>query len=471
MFSNGSNINIPQKLVPGNYLQLGLAAQKYKQRNFKELLEKRKLPEEGWRDEYIEELVHQLAALDSNNFPHNVGLGEREARVVCKLVARRHYNFGHGIGRSGDLLEAQPKAAGSTLLSNLTNALLLDLIRTLGVTSCAGCFLVPLATGMTLTLCLQALRKSRPAAKYVLWSRIDQKSCFKAIIAAGLQPVIITGKASSAAEALDTNIHKFEEQIIALGADNIVCLYSTTSCFAPRNSDNIIEVAKLAKRFALPHLVNNAYGLQCMEIISNLELANRKGRIDYFVQSTDKNLLVPVGGAIVASADDQSLQNLASSYAGRASSSQTLDVFMTLLSLGRGGYQNLLRQRKENFDYLKHHLLQFAVAHGECVPQCENNSISLALTLGTLGAGVTELGAMLHTRGVSGVRVIPVGQTKSIDGYVFKDFGSHRDDLKLPYLTVAAALGVTRNDIDKFFEILELCWSKFSKSTRVVVGM
>jgi len=33
-------INIPQKLVPGNYLQLGLAAQRQTQRNFKELLEK-----------------------------------------------------------------------------------------------------------------------------------------------------------------------------------------------------------------------------------------------------------------------------------------------------------------------------------------------------------------------------------------------------------------------------------------------
>lgn len=43
----------------------------------------RKLPEHGWRDEEIEELVHQLAALDSNNFAHNVGLGEREARIAC----------------------------------------------------------------------------------------------------------------------------------------------------------------------------------------------------------------------------------------------------------------------------------------------------------------------------------------------------------------------------------------------------
>ncbi|XP_030562136.1 uncharacterized protein LOC115763641 isoform X3 [Drosophila novamexicana] len=80
---NFNGINIPQKLVPHNYLQLGLAAQRGRQRQLKELLEKRKLPEHGWRDEEIEELVHQLAALDSNNFAHNVGLGEREARIAC----------------------------------------------------------------------------------------------------------------------------------------------------------------------------------------------------------------------------------------------------------------------------------------------------------------------------------------------------------------------------------------------------
>lgn len=48
------------------------------------------------------------------------------------LVAQRHYNFGHGIGRSGNLEESQPKAVGSTILNKLTNDLLLDLIKKLG---------------------------------------------------------------------------------------------------------------------------------------------------------------------------------------------------------------------------------------------------------------------------------------------------------------------------------------------------
>ena len=99
----------------------------------------------------------------------------------------------------------QPKAAGSSAINGVTNALVLDLIRRFGVRGCkvkkasfAGwsslsqcvqfqdCFVVPMATGMAMTLCLLALRRVRPpTAKYVLWSRIDQKSCFKSISCAG----------------------------------------------------------------------------------------------------------------------------------------------------------------------------------------------------------------------------------------------------------------------------------------------
>ena len=52
--------------------------------------------------------------------------------VILALVAKRHYRLGHGIGRSGDLGEVQPKAAGSSLLNKLTNSLVLDVIRFMG---------------------------------------------------------------------------------------------------------------------------------------------------------------------------------------------------------------------------------------------------------------------------------------------------------------------------------------------------
>ena len=40
------------------------------------------------------------------------------------------------------------------------------------------------------------------------------------------------------------------------------------------------------------------------------------GRVDAFIQSTDKNLLVPVGGAIVASCNEPFLQAVAQTYPG-----------------------------------------------------------------------------------------------------------------------------------------------------------
>jgi len=54
-----------------------------------------------------------------------------------------------------------------------------------GVKSATSCAVLPLATGMSLVMVLLTLRQSRPNGKYVIWPRIDQKSCFKSMITAG----------------------------------------------------------------------------------------------------------------------------------------------------------------------------------------------------------------------------------------------------------------------------------------------
>ena len=78
----------------------------------------------------------------------------------------------------------------------------------------------------------------------------------------------------------------------------ILCIFSTTSCFAPREPDDVVEVGKLAREFGVYHLVNNAYGLQCSKTVDMLNRANAEGLIDFLVQSTDKNFAVPVGGSV-----------------------------------------------------------------------------------------------------------------------------------------------------------------------------
>jgi len=59
----------------------------------------------------------------------NCGVGEREARIASRLVAERHFHLGHGMGRSGDIAEIQPKAAGSSLVAKLANCFALDVLK------------------------------------------------------------------------------------------------------------------------------------------------------------------------------------------------------------------------------------------------------------------------------------------------------------------------------------------------------
>nr|CAD7269100.1 unnamed protein product [Timema shepardi] len=171
-----------------------------------------------------------------------------------------------------------------------------------------------MATGMSLVLCMLTLKQERANSKFVLWSRIDQKSCFKCIITAGLQPVIIETVMSG--DELRTDLTAVEQQIVTLGSENVVCVLTTTSCFAPRASDSVEQVAVICARYNVPHIINNAYGLQSSRCMHIIQEAARKGRVDAFVQSTDKNFLVPVGGAIIAGFDKGLVERISRMYPG-----------------------------------------------------------------------------------------------------------------------------------------------------------
>ena len=60
-----------------------------------------------------------------------------------------------------------------------------------GVSAVKRCVLIPVATGMAMMLVLLTLKQLRPKAKYVLWPRIDQKSCFKCMVSAGTFPLLV----------------------------------------------------------------------------------------------------------------------------------------------------------------------------------------------------------------------------------------------------------------------------------------
>ncbi|XP_014788581.1 O-phosphoseryl-tRNA(Sec) selenium transferase [Octopus bimaculoides] len=466
---NSSVSTLCEQLVSVGYIQQGNQARQRHEAKLKELLQHRKLPQEGWDDLTIELVLHELAVMDSNNFMGNCGVGEREARLASQLVAKRHYRLGHGIGRSGDITAIQPKAAGSSVLMKITNCLARDVIKLSGVHSVKNCFVVPVATGMALVLCMLTIKQHRPQAKYVLWPRIDQKSCFKSIVTAGFQPVIIENVLEG--DELRTDVTKLTEQIDMLGRENIACVMSTTSCFAPRAPDKLEEIAKLCKENNIPHLVNNAYGIQASKCTHLLEQAARVGRIDAFVQSTDKNFMVPVGGSIIAGFDKNFIDEIGKMYPGRASSTPTVDLFITLLSLGSTGYMKLLKDRKEMFIYLKNALSSCAEKHGQKLLTINNNQISMAMTLRyEESINVTEIGSMLFKRFVSGTRVIAKDSgTKEICKQSFVNFGAHYNNYPCSYLTAAASIGMTKTDADTFINRLDKVLAKFSNSNCEII--
>lgn len=475
-------------LVNPNYAQQAEQARNSRSKLITTLLTQRRLPDVGWSEADIQMLLDELASFDTNNFQGNVGVGEREGRVICDLVRRRHFGLTHGIGRSGDVMAEQPKAAGSSLIVTLTRYLALDAIRLAGIKATKACCVLPAATGLTMTLVLLALRKKRPSGKYVIWSRIDQKSCFKAIGAAGLTPIVVELKPIEGTDALGTDVEAMRAAAEAVGVDEVLCFCTTTSTFAPRVPDAVDEVAVIAKELNVPHVINNAYGLQCSKCTHLVEMGCRKGRVDAFVQSTDKNFLVPVGGAIVAGPDATLVDQVSAMYPGRASMSPLLDLFITLLSLGASGWTGLLQERKDNAKWFEEQLAACTQKQGLRLLKVPANKISFAIDISSLvrqtstDADVdhlTFLGSALFTRRVSGPRVVlctpPASSSqealeastetdtvkvkgryrKVIDGIAFECYGAHTNAYSCCYLTAACALGAKRSEMESFLERFE----------------
>ena len=432
-----------------------------KQKQYTLLLESGQIPENGWTSLEIESFLLFLSALDSNNFNHNVGVGEREGRLFSELVTRRNYGFAHGVGRSGNLTEIQPKAAGSSILYDLANrfskhALLLAGFheRTVG----KKCTIFPLATGMAMHMIFCALRCVKPKAKYVLWMRIDQKSCLKAITSAGFIPIIVDNKLEG--YQIVGNLDCLREKMKFYDPEEILCVVSCSSCFAPRAFDDLVQIGAICKEYNVHHVVNNAYGVQSSRSVHLLNEAVRTGgRLDYFVQSLDKNFMVPVGGSIICSPHKGFVEQVERVYPGRASSSCMIDFVITMLSMGTCGFRKLLEERKRLSEFFK-----FALERENFqILKSPHNNISIAIKLDD--DLTSDIGSMLFLRGASGARVVDKSSAyKEIDGVRLKSFGAHIDDYPHSYLTVAAAIGIKESEIEKFVKMLKRLRAKRAKT-------
>jgi len=470
--------------IPKTHGTVGLSNLISSNKSYRSLFINRRLPDVGWSDVQIQSFLYLLSTLDTNNKGDEgqrwCGVGEREGRVFSSLVSNRHFGLSHGMGRSGDITEPQPKAVGSSVMVKLALLMVLDAIRRGSGLDAKGAasygILLPLCTGMSMSLVLSSIREK--GKDIVLWSRIDQKSCFKSISTAGLTCIIVPTKIDGCEVVTDLDAM---EELLEQYKDRVLSVITTTSCFAPRVSDKVDDVAKLCARENVAHIINNAYGLQCEKTCKLINRACVVGRVDAIVCSTDKNFLVPVGGAIIISPKEDIITTIGKVYAGRASSSPIIDLFITLLSMGLRGYQQLLTERKALLPHFTTRLSEVAMKYGEKLLDCPSNTISYGISLDNLintnkkadqteedylhsiGREISYFGAMLFNRCVSGTRVVPRVQVKSMGGNEFKGFGSSTDEYPHAYMTAACAIGVTKKEVDEFFNRLDKTLKEFKK--------
>uniref|UniRef100_A0A183V3E4 O-phosphoseryl-tRNA(Sec) selenium transferase n=1 Tax=Toxocara canis TaxID=6265 RepID=A0A183V3E4_TOXCA len=418
---------------------------------------KGQIPQHGLPEAAVRRFISELACCDSNNRYDKVpiGAGEREGRIASSMVYELHMGLAHGMGRSGNLTDQQPKAIGSSMLARIANSFALDAISFTGITNVRAAIVFPVATGMSLAFCLSSWRHTKPNAKYVVFLRIDQLSCFKSIFVAGFEPIVIDCVRDVKSDTLTTDIDRLAK-VVNEKHNEILAVMSTTSCFAPRGPDDLVAVGEICSRYSVKHLVNNAYGLQSAECRLRINEAGEKGHIDAFVQSLDKNFLVPVGGSIIAGFDTKAIQSIAEFYPGRASLVPSRDLLITLLQLGRVGLERIHNDQAELFEMLLQKTKELAAAIGERVLRTDTNLTSIAVSLTGLPVRQRTLfGSILFDRGITGARdclncrhlaafrVVCAGVQKTIFGYTFINYGSHSSDDQPPYLNIACAIGGT----------------------------
>ena len=195
---NSANYKQMEGFVGKSYTEQAISSRNSFEKKMKALLSNRRMPETGWNNQLIINLLNELSMMDTNNFIDNIGAGEREGRVFSEIVKSRHWCLSHGIGRSGDIAAIQPKAAGSSLINKITNCMIKCLIKN-DIPKINDVLIFPMATGMAIVMTLLTIRdrifkNKKIQPNFILWFRIDQKTCLKAMLTAGFQVIVIENK-------------------------------------------------------------------------------------------------------------------------------------------------------------------------------------------------------------------------------------------------------------------------------------
>jgi len=419
---------ILEKNIPKNVLQRGRTTVDSLLGPVRDVLNRRVFPEKALTDLQLEMMLQLLSSLDTDKDPEAARVGEREARVASPYIGRLSSGFNHGVGRSGQLAAPQPKAPGASLMQQVANNVAFDAVRKLGLSNMKSGIVTPLSTGMSISLTLGALRREY-GIKQVLFPRIDHESPHRAIALAGLEKIIIPTIIEG--DAVQVDMSSLEKHIKETQTSAVL---ATTTFFPPRESDPVKEIAKVCAEHNVPLVINNAYGVQSERTMNEIRSAADAGRVDAVVQSSDKNFLSPVGASIIVSTSKEFIEQIADTYAGRASAAPVVQTLAALLALGLNNYKDLQRQQAENRELLHEKLNEIASIIGQRVLSVWN-PIAYAITMD--GLDVAEIGARLYNARVTGPRAVEKGA-----------YGSSSENYPHSYLVMNAAIGALKTDVE-----------------------
>ncbi|MFX1313079.1 MAG: O-phosphoseryl-tRNA(Sec) selenium transferase [Promethearchaeota archaeon] len=442
------NMDIPEGMLNRGQLVLNEFM-----KPIKILFEQRSVPKDPWTDDQIELLLQTLSNMDTDKDKNASRVGEREARIASKLHLKTSAGFCHGIGRSGFLTAPQPKAPGGSIMYAISNYLARNILKNFGLPNIKEAIIVPLCTGMSLSLCLGALRPKHSendliTKRNILVPQIDHKSILKAIDLMGFETKIIKGKIFNDAVRIPI------EDIKSNYDNNCCAIISISSFFPPREADDIREISKFAYEKDLVHLVINAYGVQSPEWMKLIRSAIDAGRVDAIIQSTDKNFLTPIGGTLIASPLKENITKISQAYAGRASATPIVNFLISALSLGISGYQKLIIEQQKNHILLEERLNEVAERINERILDIFN-PVAVALSLKNLKEEqLYALGGALYNLRVTGPRVYNPKH---------KAFGTCCENYPTPYIIMNAAIGAKTKDIISAIERFEKAYIQITQ--------
>jgi hypothetical protein len=96
---NDDRAQLAKGLISAPYIKQALEGTRSRSALLASLLSQRRLLPNGLDDFSIQMIMMELAAMDSNNFLSNAGMGEREGRVFSAIVRARCWSMSHGVGR------------------------------------------------------------------------------------------------------------------------------------------------------------------------------------------------------------------------------------------------------------------------------------------------------------------------------------------------------------------------------------